>query len=128
MEKNTYEECAIISTDEYADLIEYKLSQQELLEENQKLKAFRNNIQRKAMKKDCYEHDWYFEKPIDVLTDFQSGFFPINLETMIEYEISLKKAIDYIAEYQSGYFERQEKYKKFKEEAIIKVDEKGSEE
>lgn len=128
MEKKIYEDVAIINSDDYQDLIEYRLSQQELLIENSKLREFKNNTQRKAMKKDCYKHDWYFEKPIDVLTDFQSDFFPIKLETMIEYEISLKKAIDYIAEYQSGYFERQEKYKKIKEEEIRKVDEKGSEE
>ena len=112
MEKKIYEDVAIINSDDYQDLIEYRLNQQELLIENSKLREFKNNTQRKAMKKDCYEHDWYFEKPIDVLTDFQSGFFPIKLETMIEYEISLKKAIDYIAEYQRGYLERQERRSK----------------
>ena len=100
---------ALITTDEYKDLIETSFHQEEIIHENEKLKKEIREMQEFMLAENI--NDYYLkEGTIEEVTDPKDYYFPFTKEFIEKINMPIKDVIEFIRVKKTDLLEKEENY------------------
>lgn len=100
---------ALITTDEYKDLIETSFHQEEIIHENEKLKKEIREMQEFILEENI--NDYYLKKgTIEEVTDPKDYYFPYDKDFLEKINMPIKDVIEFIRVKKTDLLEKEENY------------------
>ena len=100
---------ALITTDEYKDLIETSFHQEEIIHENEKLKKEIREMQEFMLEQNI--NDYYLKKgTIEEVTDPKDYYFPYDKDFLEKINMPIKDVIEFIRVKKTDLLEKEENY------------------
>ena len=100
---------ALITTDEYKDLIETSFHQEEIIHENEKLKKEIREMQEFMLEENI--NDYYLkEGTIEEVTDHKDYYFPYDKDFLEKIKLPIKDVIEFIRVKKTDLLEKEENY------------------
>ena len=100
---------ALITTDEYKDLIETSFHQEEIIHENEKLKKEIREMQEFMLEENI--NDYYLKKgTIEEVTDPKDYYFPYDKDFLEKINMPIKDVIEFIIVKKTDLLEKEENY------------------
>ena len=100
---------ALITTDEYKELIETSFYQEEIIHENEKLKKEIREIQEFMLEKNI--NDYYLKQgTLEEVTDHKDYYFPYDKEFLEKLKVPIKDVIEFIRLKKTALLEKEENH------------------
>lgn len=98
---------AMITTDEYKELIETSLYQEEIIHENEKLKKEIREMQEFMLEENI--NDYYLKQgTLEEVTDIKDYYFPYDKEFLEKLKMPIKDVIEFIRLKKTDLLEKEE--------------------